>query len=217
MGVAKWPAMKRVALALSLTVAAWAQLPDNELLRAGQPETVLAGQPGPLDRAEAIVELDRYKTDGKPSVADRPEPNCSPAKPPAPCPGRFGAPGTVRCKVASYRCSGSVHWRWRCCSKSRAGGRWACELLAHQPGGKIWTAFQVFGPLPACTPLFFEEFGPAILTFSHIRGAFQVALGAFDLGYTAVTAVPAYGYGALTGGTWARLAGLLRGLWLLWG
>ncbi len=45
--------MKRVAVVLALSVAVWAQLPDNELLRAGQPETVLAGQPGPLDWAEA--------------------------------------------------------------------------------------------------------------------------------------------------------------------
>ncbi|MBS2037286.1 CHAT domain-containing protein [bacterium] len=52
--------MKRVAVVLSLSVAVWAQLPDNELLRAGQPETVLAGQPSTLDWAEAMVELNPH-------------------------------------------------------------------------------------------------------------------------------------------------------------
>ncbi len=52
--------MKRVAVVLGLSVAVWAQLPDNELLRAGQAETVLAGQPGPLDWAEAMLELDPH-------------------------------------------------------------------------------------------------------------------------------------------------------------
>ena len=52
--------MKRWALFLALTLGAWGQLPDNELLRNGQPEAVLAGETGALDWAEAMLLLDLY-------------------------------------------------------------------------------------------------------------------------------------------------------------
>lgn len=49
--------MKRLLLLWALTLAGAAQTPDNELLRSGQPEQVLAGQPTTLDWAEALLQL----------------------------------------------------------------------------------------------------------------------------------------------------------------
>ena len=50
----------KLALSLLLSTAVWAQLPDNEMLRAGRAEAVLAGQPAPLDWAEALIELNLH-------------------------------------------------------------------------------------------------------------------------------------------------------------